>query len=726
MQNSDLIKKIRETRNLLDNYDISTSIKNLNGIAETQKDFRILDEIKNTLETYKYMASYLIDNRPDESRSSVYADTIDTLRTITDKLERKILSSDSSDSYSETLRYQNLKHSDIETLLSDYGRVYSEYSLAASVDNDATGFIEKLEELRSAIFNLVWISLGDKKIARSASRIVISGNYDNILSYHVISALTLALNSYFDKYKFEALLDIYDASLSETISARALVGIVFSIARHSERIKKIPSILIRLKLMEDSLITYRRVREIVMAIIRTRDTERVANKMKDEVMPELMKLRPDILKKMREGNVDSLDAGIMENNPEWEEILNKSGLTQKMQELSEMQNEGADLMMVAFSNLKQFSFFNTVSNWFLPFYTSHSTIKGGDKDKRIIKKVLEIGKGVCDSDKYSLAIAMSKMPESQKDMMLMQLEAQFDQLSEEIKEKSLSSSAPEFDEETTKVIRDLYRFFKLFRKKEGFNDPFKNPFNFLDLPLVGPLMFNQEIVSLVGEFYFTRGFYSEALSLFNLLLDEQSDDYALWEKIGFCYQSMKFYEQAFEAYSKAELLKTPSKWLLKRLAYVSKQNKDFSKALAYYKRLLENDPDNAQLLVNAGFCAMETDSIDEALSFYYHANYIDPDNPTILRAIAWCEFLNKSFEKSHKYYDKILASSPIPSDYLNIGHLYALEGDFRNARISYKKAAINDHSDFRHAFLSDLPILEKSGLKREDALIILDTINLDL
>lgn len=79
-----------------------------------------------------------------------------------------------------------------------------------------------------------------------------------------------------------------------------------------------------------------------------------------------MKLRPEILKKLREGGGE-IDAAMLENNPEWEELLDRNGLTKKMQELSEMQSDGADLMMVTFSNLKQFPFFNKAVNWFLPF-----------------------------------------------------------------------------------------------------------------------------------------------------------------------------------------------------------------------------------------------------------------------------------------------------------------------------------------------------------------------
>ena len=70
-------------------------------------------------------------------------------------------------------------------------------------------------------------------------------------------------------------------------------------------------------------------------------------------MPELMKMRPDIIKTMQDLNDSPADieSALLENNPEWEERLEKSGITRKMQELSEMQNDGADLLMVTFPTL---------------------------------------------------------------------------------------------------------------------------------------------------------------------------------------------------------------------------------------------------------------------------------------------------------------------------------------------------------------------------------------
>ena len=719
MQKQDILKQCREIERRLSLLDLSGAFAILSTLVKEKNDYRLSDELERQRQNYRYLTDYMLSGAEDKSRFDVYSDIIEHLRRLSDRIARDTIALDSPDIYSETVRTGRLSSDTLATLLAEYSSAFTEYSLAESAGNDLRETHSRLEDLHTRIFNSIWVAFNDKETSSLAVEAAKDERYENSLRFHIISALTLSLLGYFDPYKMIALLDIYEAELSEKTSARALTGIMFALNRHAERAMDVAGIRNRLELLQDSLIIYSRAREIMMNIIRTRDTERVANKMKDEVIPELMKLRPDILRKLREGGVD-MEAGMMEDNPEWAEMMEKSGLSDKMRELSEMQQDGADLMMVAFANLKQFPFFNNVANWFLPFSIEHSVVSGDDKEKKMLRQLMEVGRGVCDSDKYSLAIALSKMPDAQKQMMAAQIDAQFAQIREDINDASLRSSAPEFDEEATKCVRDLYRFFKLFRKKEGFEDPFRKPFNFLNLPVIGSVLAEDEIVSLVGEYYFSRGYYDEALSMFNLLLENNADDVSLWEKIGFCYQSMKFLDNALEAYSKAELLRKPGMWLIKKLAYVNKQLSDFPKALEYYKMALDKDPENVGLLINAGFSALKSDKIAEALQFYYHANYLEPDNRRILRSIAWSEFLNRNFDKSLQYYSKVADAGALPSDFLNIGHVRLLQGDYREALSNYRKAAADNMEDFEKTFLADLPSLEPLGLDLRTAHILLD------
>ena len=156
------------------------------------------------------------------------------------------------------------------------------------------------------------------------------------------------------------------------------------------------------------------VRMISMQLIRTRDTERIHRKLADEIMPQMLKLSPDIARRLSDKTSIS-DITSMEDNPEWEELLEKSGVADSLKELMQLQEEGGDIMMATFSNLKSFPFFNDAANWFVPFRADHPAVSGnGGEDMKKIASLLESMNVFCDGDKYSFALMLLSMPEEQR------------------------------------------------------------------------------------------------------------------------------------------------------------------------------------------------------------------------------------------------------------------------------------------------------------------------
>lgn len=80
--------------------------------------------------------------------------------------------------------------------------------------------------------------------------------------------------------------------------------------------------------------------------------------MREEIIPEMMK-NPKL-------NLEGLDEDAEDHNPEWEEWIDRSGITDKLRELGELQMSGADVYMSTFSQLKHFPFFRKISHWFYP------------------------------------------------------------------------------------------------------------------------------------------------------------------------------------------------------------------------------------------------------------------------------------------------------------------------------------------------------------------------
>jgi len=716
----DKIKEMHTRVNtMLDASHYGNAISTVKDMLKETGLNNLIESVERIGETFRYMLYYLLEGIPDEGRDKILSEISEQLRAYADRALRTARAVDSPDYYYALLRFNTLRDEHVSNILREYGEISSEMSLAELAGNDVSELRKRRENQLSRLFNALFTSLGADTDYADLTRYITSGYADQNISAQALSAMTLSMLCYYDKAKFSAMLDIYENAQSTEIVARALVGIVLSMIDNGPRIEADQTIMARLSLWNDSIETYRRLLEVIKAIIGTRDTDRVSAKLKDEVIPELMRLRPDILKSLR-GGVSELDSAILENNPEWEDILSKSDISKKMQELNEMQSDGADLMMVTFSNLKQFPFFNEAANWFLPFDSQHSDLHLNQDMRRLIELLDNVGGVICDSDMYSLALATERMPESRMNMMVSQLNAQFENMSDDVKASIAKSSEPAFDTAVLKTVRDLYRFFKLFRKRDGLNDPFARPLNFLDLPVIGKMMREDEVLKLTGEFYFKRGYYADALPMFEILAQDYADEAMFWEKIGFCHQSAGRFAQAEEAYSRASLLKTPGPWLTNKLAYVNRKLGNYYEAARYYSMALEMNPDNVSLIMNAGNMLLESGDTAGALKHFYHANYLRSNDPKVMRAVAWVELLNGNFSKSADYYGRIISIEPMASDYLNAGHAAMLQGKFKEAVNFYRISAKGNDSDFMLAFNADLQTLESLGANRLTAQLLAD------
>lgn len=713
---------LKQINNLLDHNHVAEVIDRIEKIMDEEGSAICRDEFNHVKQTYHYMIHYFVEGMADNSRESMFRNVVNSLRDIIQQLSIERNMADSSDLYYSVSRICRHRNLSFDSLIDKIEEINSTITLAEAACNDTHEIRIKKDGYMRELFDSLWTSGLTKEQASHLSQRVLNMK-DFELAGYIVSSLIISLISVYDRRKLNTLIDIYDNTDSDKIAARSLVGIVIALDLYKKRVQEEDTILQKLSLWNDSILTYSRLRIIIRELIRARDTDRLTAKMKEEVLPELMKIQPEILKKMRESSMESSEYS-EENNPEWEEILEKNGIADKLKEFTEMQMEGADLMMLSFSNLKGFPFFRNVNAWFLPFDASHPAINVASDALKSLGNAIDLNKLMCDADRYSLFLAFSSMPEQQRKMIFSQFEQQLSQMMDDLKDKNSKESHVEFNTETTLFIRELYRFFRLFNKRNEFKDPFDHPLDFLSLPAVNAMLDDEEILSVIGEFYFKKGYYTEALSILEKLEKTQGLYPQYWEKIGFIHQQSGEYQDALMAYQKAELLGDNGSWLLKNMARVNSKIGNYRAAYDYYKNAIDSDQDNISLILNAGFCLTKTEQYQEALKYYYHANYLKPDDPKILRAIAWGELLNNNFEKSANYYEKIMAANPSWVDYLNYGHLKLITGNVKDALSYYRQAYNGNEKEFFESFKKDSDILIKSGLNHFTLNLVLEAMHI--
>lgn len=644
--------------------------------------YPLLASLRNARETYSYMLRYLMEGQKDDSRAAMLSDLTSRLYKIADSYERLSLKKDSTDPYFTALRYSELQRTSAAEAIKTYLADAAKLSLAGEAGVEAQGIRKRKENTLTDIFRKVWslhdASNDDYEAIRNA---LADPATPQELSAQLISALMLGNLRFYDEPGFLLLLDNAERTDSETITARAMTASLLVMKRHARRIVQDAKMCARISAWLDAIVQYRRLRTVMVNLMLARDTDRIVKKLNEEVIPSLMKMRPDIMRNLKKasGQTDFLS---LEENPEWEEMMQKSGVLDDLKELNEMQMDGSDVMMGTFARLKDFPFFREPANWFLPYDSHHTALP--ETLAGHLGKLLDAGPDMCDSDKFSLSLSLAAMPRVQSEMLSAQMEQQLTQLSEAAAESRLHSTTPQFDTEARRFMRDIYRYFNL-REKARFAKLLSEPLLTADFPYLREFMENEELLRLTAEFYFKRHYHADALPALLKLMVIYPKETSYIEKAGYCRFKEGDVAGALELYKRAEIFKPDSPWLTRQIATCLKLTGRYADAEEYYQRELDANPDNYKAIMNLGHCALQQENLATALRHYYHADYISPENATPKRAIAWVELLKGNYDKSREYYDRLLRGEPTKTDYLNAGHLHFLQKDYRGALELYKR-----------------------------------------
>lgn len=696
MTKNEIITKKKKVRNYLSQNRLKEAFDELKYMSESAMAWEITDEISRLEESYRLMLNYTIQGVDDPSRMELYDGIVNSLSLLLNRIVRQLLSNEEPTLYYNTLRFERLRPNDsISNLIKSYCEIVEKtsiFNLITSSDQSELPLdtLKEKERLEQRIFNRLWItfplSSEDEETLKS---IMLSNEYSQSFQELLISALLLGAIEYYDSRRLKLLLFAYQNE-NQVVSVKAFVAILIIMYLYPQELND-SKILNQINSIKEISTWENDVKTAYLEFVRTRDTERISRKMQDELIPEMLKLRPDIYKKLNDTS-GIIDISSIEENPEWEEMMNNSGITEKIKELNELQEEGSDVFMSTFSHLKSFPFFSEIANWFLPFSLGHSLVADTlGSEVSVIGNIIENAPFLCNSDKYSFLLSLGSIPVSQRQLML----SQFEQQRQVMNDAGLSMSALTLPNQRknimNKYLQDLYRFFKLFRRKGEFSDPFSRPINLINIPLLSESLNDVDTLALVAEFYFRRKYYNDALDVYNSISKKMPPSASLFQKIGYCYQQLGDIKNALKFYEQAELLNSDSIWTLRRIGGCFRALNQPSQALSYYKRVEAANPDDLNVAINIGHCFLELGNYTEAIKYYYKVEFLDEKSTRAWRPLAWCLMLSRDFEQSKTYYDKILNDNPTNEDFLNIGHLNLAQGRILDA-IDYYKMAIKTNA----------------------------------
>ena len=663
--------------NLLEQKRLKEAQVQLEAFLWNCNDWTLRNRLEQAKVSYQYMLQYMRQGVNDPERQKLYRQLLAETWELAEQIRISLLDEVST-------RYYHSLHKNKKNMVAGYGMSSWLKVLEAFPDDMAVcqlmpdnkqsldSALQRHEGTAQYLFLTTWGNSGWTAEEEQEARLYLESELLPVNDLCLFTgAILLSLMECFDPRKFSWLLDA--ATHADTqVNQRALVIIAIILHIHSNRLQLYPELMAKLSLLDEDGSFGKQLNRVYIQLLRSRETE-------------------------------------------------------KIDEMNELQLEGADVYMSTFAQLKSYPFFQNPHNWFYPFDMQHSSIirEFGLKptgENAVLSLILQSG-FFCNSDKYSLCFTMAHIPQAQRNMMLSQMTSQdLNELMDESKSSSLRQYALRPDVISNQYIHDLYRFFKLSQRRHEYRDIFKEEIALHRIPTLKDILCKPELLATIADFHFRKEHPAEALSIYKEITDMNHADAEIFQKTGYCLQKEKRYKEAIEAYRKADVLKPDHVWTIRHLATCHRQLRDFATALEYYRKAEAMQPENRNLPFLIGSCLAEQERYEEALQCFFKLDFMENDCIKAWRAIGWCSFVSGKFEQAMRYYNKILALKPLSTDYLNAGHAALLLGNMEKAAELYGKATSEsgNRETFLEMFDKDKEMLIKLGVDENDIPLIRD------
>jgi len=727
--------QIHATFKSISHFLVSGQVKNafdkIRVLVDELQIGEYVDRLDDLEQNYRFLLHYYITGVDDPQRKTVYNKLIAKIFVLNSELrEELILRNSSNYEYTQKRYYPHTKrHHTTVDLFNALKYYHSQTALIKSGEDIQPVELKRLrsnyESLIPELFGLFWLSTVIGSQEKILFNEAMQTDYPGWIEKTVlISALTLNLWRMFDENK---LMLLFDACLvdDQKVKQRALVGLCFVMAKYNRFLPFFPSIRNRLVLLADDHHIVDNFQNIIIQIIATAETEKITKKMQEEILPEVMKISPMLKDKMDADSLLNSDEW-GEENPEWQDLLEQSGVSDKLKELSELQLEGADVYMSTFSLLKNFPFFSEFTNWFIPFDSQNLAINELFKtDDKTLLSAFVSNNIMCNSDKYSFCLSILQMPESQRGMLKQSFKMEAEQLDEMAKDEAILTPNVVSKNISRLYIQDLFRFFKLNPQHGDFSDMFSFSLLMHRSYLFEILSANRDFKLNIAEYYFSKNHYIQALELFEKIQYEITPTAAIYQKIGYSFQMTSQFPQALDAYLKSDLIQTNDIWTVRKIALCYRIMGEFEKALEFYLQADYLKPNQLSVLMQIGHCYVELGRYKEALGVYFKLDATSEENVKVWRAISWCSFISGNIPQSDYYVKKLLENEPNAHDFLNAGHISWCQHKLETAIDFYQKSLSlqqNSWELFLETFNEDKSFLIANGIDATEIPLLLDSI----
>ena len=585
------------------------------------------------------------------------------------------------------------------------------------------GLYRQHQHQMNVLFDYIFTSdVWTNGIATAMEDILLSPTVDTNDQQLIVSAIMLSAIEYFDMAKFRTLVHVYEKAGDEHVRQRALVGWLFSIdsqlaaSVYPEQIQMVE------KLLENEQCRQELVelqKQIIFCINAEQDTQTIQK----EIMPDLMKGQSF---RMTRNGIEE-----MEDDP-MEDILHPGEQERRLEQLEEsfqrmlnMQKQGSDIYFGGFSQMKRFSFFNELSNWFVPFYISHPAVAealGKTGQNRFLRLMIEKGP-FCNSDKYSFVFAFQQVfehiPQNMRDMLARG-------------EVSINEMAVEELESPTYIrrtyLQDLYRFFRLFPQRKEFVNPFDTDgarYLFFADPIFTQTHLEPSFNEIAAFLLKQKRIQETARLLANY--GEARRDFQFWMMAGYLIQHHKDNveiplegcDDDLQCYAKALEAQPGNERALAGYGRALFARGMYAEALSTYDQLLGLRPEKKNYRLNRAISMTNLGQYTGALKELYRLNYESPEDQNVNRVLAWALVCEGKYEAAEKIYSQLLTDGTQPDDLLNYGYCLWFGGHIDDAADCFHRFLKETGATSQYILQNEADLLREKGITEPEQQLML-------
>ena len=674
-------------------------------IAEDKLPGYIVARYEDVKNDYRLMQDAMMRGLRDDKIDEVYADIMRKVYGAgLDVLIEEKVKKYSSFAYARVSAQQTETHPDaVRTVLEAY--VQDMAMMAFEPENTRKAKMEKLTADHHAymkqLFNALLVApMWNDRRAADFADLLLSPTIDRDDALLLVSAVMLATMNVNDPYKWDMLAEVYVRATDKVLKMRALVGWVLSLPYDPRGPRLFPFVQERIKAMLADKTTLKQMLDMQMQMLFCCNADADNEEIQRNIMPTLIKntnlqmTRLGIVEKEDDPMKDIMDPNAAERDME--------EMERKYRKMMDMQKQGSDIYFGGFSKMKTFPFFNDLCNWFAPFNAAHPAL-GAARERlagsTFLNNLMENGP-FCDSDKYSFALAiaqiMDRMPDNVKEML--NSDATFGPTVSKDEQEDPAYICRSY-------LQSLYRFFRLYRSKRDFLNPFildeleDNDGNalFMSYKLLACPEMEENAVALCG-FLLKRKMMRELMSM--AICYKSSQNPRLVRFLALVPMTDGKWQEAYDLFaSVSEDQHTEES--LRGMAHCCMSLKRFGEAVAIYRRLLAMHPDSFSYQLNLAVCLMSSDAfsscgaatflggkvdarpnkvVEEGTKLLYKLDYEHPNNANVRRVLAWCMMLQGNFDKAIDIYTRLLSQpDAVSADRLNAAYAHWLSRDVARA-----------------------------------------------